>query len=171
MNLMTMRFRAFAWKNNPSALSVTLERRVEETALPYRGSRLEDLGQAKRKIRGEGYFAGEDRWEQWSSLEEEFRKGGPGCLQLPGLPPFLAVLDSLDLLGDPGAGPVRYKFSFTEYRAAAPYEGRGWHQAQAGESLWDYAWRYGKTVEELARANPQIRDVAVLEEGQEVWIP
>ena len=91
-------------------------------------------------------------------------------MQLPGLPPFLAVLDSLDLLGDPGAGPVRYKFSFTEYRAAAPYE------AEAGTRPWR-GRAFGTTPGATARrwrnwpGQSQIRDVAVLEEGQEVWIP
>ena len=43
--------------------------------------------------------------------------------------------------------------------------------AQAGESLWDYARRYEKTMEEMIAANPHIRDIAVLEVGEEVRVP
>lgn len=171
MNLMEMRFRGFTWVHNPTALTVALERNVRETALPYRGSRLEDLGAAKRKITGEGYFTGEGCMDQWRGLQEEFCRGGPGSLQLPGLEPFLAVMDSLRLLGAPGAGLIHYGFAFTEYRAGEDYRGGGVHRAAAGESLWDYAWRYGRTMEEMVGANPHIRDVALLEEGEEVQVP
>ena len=105
MNLMGMRFRDFTWPHNPTALTLALERNVKETALPYRGSRLEDLGEAKRRITGEGYFTGEDCGKQWRQLQAVFRRGGPGSLQLPGQEPFLAVMDSLKLLGRPGGGP------------------------------------------------------------------
>lgn len=171
MNLMGMRFRDFTWPHNPTALTLGLERNLRETALPYRGSRVEDLGVAKRKITGEGYFTGEGAKSQWNALQEVFRRGGPGSLQLPGEEPFLAVMDSLKLLGAPGEGLIHYSFGFTEYRAGQEARGRGVHTGAAGESLWDYARRYGKTMEEMIAANPHIRDIAVLEAGEEVRVP
>lgn len=171
MNLMGMRFRDFTWPHNPTALTLALERNVKETALPYRGSRLEDLGEAKRRITGEGYFTGEGCGEQWRQLQAVFRRGGPGSLQLPGQEPFLAVMDSLKLLGAPGEELIHYSFGFTEHRAGEDGRGRGVHTAQAGESLWDYARRYEKTMEEMIAANPHIRDIAVLGAGEEVRVP
>ena len=132
---------------------------------------LEDLGEAKRRITGEGYFTGEGCRAQWRQLQAVFRRGGPGSLQLPGQEPFLAVMDSLKLLGAPGEELIHYSFGFTEHRAGEAGRGRGVHTAQAGESLWDYARRYEKTMEEMIAANPHIRDIAVLEDGEEVRVP
>lgn len=171
MNQMTMRFKDFTWRNNPTELALELGRNVKETTLPYAGSRLEDLGNVKRRVTGEGYFSGTDCMEQWEALRTVFSLGGPGSLQLPGQKPFLAVMDLLKLLGTPGKELVRYGFSFTEYRAEEAYQGAGIHQAAAGESLWDYAWRYGRGLEEMVEANSHIRDIAILKEGEEVRVP
>lgn len=171
MNLMGMRFKDFTWRDNPTALTVTDSRNLKETVLPYRGTRTEDLGPEKRRVTGEGYFAGEDCWERWSALRKVYAQGGPGSLQLPGQEPFLAVMDGLKLIGAAGKDLVKYSFSFTEYRSGAAYDGTGLHLARAGESLWDYAWRFGRSVEELVAANPDIRDIGALKPGEEVWVP
>lgn len=171
MNLIGMRFRDYTWRNNPTALTVSAGRNVRETALPYAGSRMEDLGESKRRIAGEGYFTGEDCWDQWNTLREVFSRGGPGSLQLPGQEPFPAVMDSLKLIGAAGKNLVKYAFTFTEYGAGERYDGAGTHVAEAGESLWDYAYRYNRSVEELREANPDIRDIARLRAGEEVRVP
>lgn len=171
MNLMGMSFRGFTWKNNPTALTVSDGRNVKETTLPYAGTRAEDLGRQKRRVAGEGYFAGEDCWEQWNALRQVYSKGGPGSLRLPGQEPFLAVMDGLKLIGAAGKDLIKYAFSFLEVKSAGEYDGAGVHRAKAGETLWDHAWRYGRAVEELVRTNPDIRDIAALKEGEEVRIP
>lgn len=171
MNLMGMRFKDFTWRDNPTSLTVTAQRNLRETVLPYRGSRAEDLGQKRQKVTGEGYFAGKDCWEMWNALRAVYASDGPGYLQLPGREPFPAVMDSLKLLGASGESLIKYSFSFTEYQGDKASAGAGSYRAAAGESLWDYAWRYGRTVEELRRANPDIRDVGLLSQGQEVCVP
>lgn len=171
MNLMGMRFKDFTWQNNPTALTVTDSRNVREALMPYAGTKTVDLGRQKRKVTGEGYFTGEDCWDTWTALRNTYSQGGPGSLQLPGQEPFLAVMDSLKLAGAAGKNLVKYAFSFTEYRSGEEYRGQGVHRAAAGESLWDYAWKYGRTVEELLAANPDIRDIGCLKEGEKVNIP
>ncbi len=171
MNLMGMRFKDFTWRDNPTSLTVSESRNLRETDLPYAGSRAEDLGEKKRKVSGEGYFAGEDCWEQWNALRSVYSQKGPGSLQLPGQEPFLAVMDGLKLVGAAGKNLVKYGFSFTEYRSGESPNGAGIHRAAAGESLWDYAWRYGRDVEELRAANPDLRDIGALKEGEEVRVP
>lgn len=168
---MTMRFKGFTWRVNPTQLNLECQRNVKERLLPYVGGSALDLGPKKRRVTGTGYFTGSDCMAQWRKLEEVFAQGGPGSLQLPGQEPFYAVMDSLRLLGQEGKGLVKYGFSFTEHSAGEAYKGRGVHKAAAGESLWDYAWRYGWDVEELRRANLHIRDIAWLEEGEEVHAP
>lgn len=171
MNLMTMRFKSFTWKINPTSLNVECVRNLKETALPFVGSQAVDLGVKKRRVTGQGYFTGADCIDQWRRLEELFAQGGAGCLELPGLEPFWAVLDSLKLLGEAGGGQVKYGFAFTESQAGERYRGQGVHRAAAGESLWDYAGRFGWDMEETRRANPHIRDIAYLEQGEEVYAP
>ena len=171
MNLMTMRFKNFTWPVNPIQLDLECSRSVKETALPFAGAQAVDLGPKKRRVSGQSRFTGPDCMEQWKRLEAVFAQGGPGSLQLPGLEPFLAVMDSLKLLGREGAGQVRYHFSFTEYQRGPAYGGQGVHQAAAGESLWDYCGQYHWDFEALRRANPHIRDIAWLEAGEEVYSP
>ena len=49
--------------------------------------------------------------------------------------------------------------------------GSGTYCAQAGESLWQYANRWGLSIEKLVEANPHIRDICALEEGEKVMLP
>lgn len=171
MNLMTMRFKSFTWQINPTALNVERARNLKETVLPFAATRTVDLGEKKRRVTGQGYFTGEDCMEQFRQLEALFAIGGPGNLELPGLEPFWAVMDSLKLLGEEGGKLAKYSFSFTEAWSGEVYRGQGVHKAAAGESLWDYAGRFGWDIEELRRANPHIRDIACLEQGEEVYAP
>ncbi len=170
-NLMGMSFKDFIWPDNPVSLTVSGGRNVRETEIPYAGTRTVDMGAKKRRVTGEGYFTGETCWKLWNSLYAAYAQGGPGALRLPGQEPFLAVLDSLKLMGAAGKNLVKYAFSFTEFRSGEEYKGAGLHLASEGESLWDYAWRYGRTVEELTAANPDIADIACLRVGEEVRVP
>lgn len=166
-----MRFKGFTWPVNPTALRVECERNLRETMLPFAGSDPVDLGEKKRRVTGEGWFAGKDCDSQWRRLEALFQEGGPGSLQLPGQEPFYAVMDGLKLLGREGPELLKYGFSFTEHHGGERWRGQGVHRAAAGESLWDYAGRYGWDMEELRRANLHIRDIACLEQGEEVFAP
>ena len=171
MNLMSMSFQDFVWRNNPTSLTVSDERTVRETLLPHAGTQTEDLGRQKRRVTGEGYFVGEDCWEQWNALHTIYSRGGAGSLRLPGQHPFLAVMDGLKLIGAAGKNLLRYSFSFVELEGAADYRGKGVHRAAEGESLWDYAWRWKRDIEELRQENPHLRDIGYLLSGEEVIVP
>ena len=171
MRLMGMRFKDFTWKDNPVSLRVAHARRVGEVNVPYGESKAEELGPQRRNVTGEGYFAGEDCMEAWAGLQGAFSQGGPGLLQLPGVEPFWALMASLELVGAQGKDLVRYTFSFTEWEGRVAYAGSGTYRAQAGESLWQYANRWGLSIEKLVEANPHIRDICALEEGEKVMLP
>ena len=109
--------------------------------------------------------------ETWNGLQAAFSQRGPGILQLPGVEPFWALMDSLELIGAQGKDLVRYAFSFTEWDAQSDFLGSGTYLAQEGESLWDYANRWGIPIETLVGANPHIRDICDLKEGEKVVIP
>lgn len=171
MNLMTMGFGGFTWQVNPTSLRLEWARDIKETALPFAGRVLTDLGVKKRRVTGEGYFTGPECMERWQALSAAFAKGGSAYLQLPGQAPFLAVMAELKLLGEPGEDAVHYSFVFTEEKGQEGYRGGRVHKAAAGESLWDYAWRYRVPIEQMHKANPHIRDIACLEQGEEVRVP
>ena len=142
---MTMRFKGYTWQVNPTSLQVACARSVKETPLPFAGGLTVDLGLKKRRVSGEGYFVGADCMDQWRRREE--------------------------VLGQEGPELVRYSFSFAEHRAGERWQGQGRHLALAGESLWDYAGRYGWDMEALRKANLHIRDIAELSQGEEVFSP
>ena len=168
--LMAMSYKTFFFRDNPVSLSVEEEKNVKEVLVPFQGTGAEDLGRKRRRVKGEGYFTGEDCWQQWNELQKLYREPDPGSLRLPGQLPFLAVMDQLKLIGVAGENLIKYSFSFVEWESSAAYTGRGVHRAKAGESLWDYAYRFGRTIEELVEANTQIRDVACLEQGEKVIV-
>ncbi len=171
MRLMGMRFRDFTWQDNPVSLRVTSARNVLETKVPYGKTKTEELGQERRKVTGEGYFSGANCMETWNDLQTAFSQRGPGILQLPGVEPFWALMDSLELIGAQGKDLVRYAFSFTEWDAQGDFLGSGVYRAKEGESLWDYANKWGISVDTLVQANPHIRDICDLKEGEKVVIP
>lgn len=171
MRLMGMRFKDFTWRDNPVSLRVASARRVGEVSIPYGESRAEELGPQCRRVSGEGYFSGPGCMDDWAALQAAFAQGGPGLLQLPGLGPFWALMDSLELMGAQGKDLVRYAFSFTEWRGGEAWRGSGSYSAQAGESLWDYANRWQTPIQALVEANPHIQDICALKEGERVVVP
>ena len=171
MNLMTMRYRGFTWSINPTDLRIECARRIKETALPFMGASAEDMGEKKRRVKGEGYFTGRNGLGQWRRLEELMRDGRAGYLQLPGQEPIWAELETLRLLGEEGEDLIKYEFSFIEMGGVKKELAEGRRTAAQGESLWDYAGRYGWDIERLREANPHIRDIACLQGGEEVYFP
>lgn len=171
MRLMGMRFRDFTWQDNPVSLQVESAKNVAEVRVPYGESRAEELGQQRRKVTGEGYFSGADCMERWAALQRAYAQEGPGRLQLPGLTPFWALMDRLELTGAQGKDLVRYSFSFTEWEGQPAFSGRGTYRAQEGESLWDYANRWGLSIEALVESNPHIPNINELEAGEKVVVP
>ena len=142
-NLMAMSYKTFFFRDNPVSLSVEEEKNVKEILLPFCEA----------------------------GAEAVYREADPGSLRLPGQLPFLAVMEKLQLIGAAGENLLKYAFSFVEWESGKAYSGRGVHRAEEGESLWDYAYRFGRTVEELVEANPQIRDIACLACGEKVVVP
>ena len=171
MNLMGMSFRSFLWRNNPTSLTVSDERTLKETVLPYAGTKAEDLGRQKRRVTGEGYFVGDDCWTQWNALHDLYLQGGAGSLRLPGQKPFLAIFNSLKLIGAAGKNLLKYSFTFVETQSETEYDGRGAYTAKEGESLWDYAHRWNRSMDTLTAANPDLPDIGCLKAGERVIVP
>lgn len=63
------------------------------------------------------------------------------------------------------------KDGVTEWEGQPAFSGSGTYRAQEGESLWDYANRWGLSIEALVESNPHIPNINELEAGEKVVVP
>lgn len=164
-----MRFGGFVFPNDPASVQVTHRGMIRETVAADGTARTECVGVYKRRVTGKGCFTGESAMEQYRALEELFGESGP--LFLPGRAPFEAVLSELSLTGVRETDAVSYSFTFIETGDAPTGLSGRTYLAKEGESLWDYAYFSGVSIDALAEANPQIGCIAALKAGEAVHIP
>ena len=53
-----MRFKDFIWSKNPETFNISITRDIKELSIPFYGSVMQDYGEQKRIIKGEGEFSG-----------------------------------------------------------------------------------------------------------------
>ncbi len=167
MSLMTMQFKSFIWPDNPAQVEVKEERRIQTRLIPFSQENSENLGMLCRRVSGKGHFTGDSGLQNFRSLEAVFHEGSAGSLQLPGLLPFRAVMESLTLIGNAGSRAIEYTFSFVEQKEETAEKTKQ-RLAAAGESLWEYAQRFDVNVDKLIALNLHIRDIAELKQGEKV---
>ena len=97
--------------------------------------------------------------------------GETDTLYLPGHRPFKAVLSELALIGVPEKNTVPYTFAFVETAGKNEAVSGRTYRAKAGESLWDYAYFTGVSIDRLAENNRHIACIAALKDGEEVHVP
>ena len=90
---------------------------------------------------------------------------------MPGHRPFEAVLSELALIGVPEKNTVPYTFAFVETAGKSKAVSGRTYRAKAGESLWDYAYFTGVSIDRLAENNRHIACIAALKDGEEVHVP
>lgn len=159
-----MEFKGFRWSVNPSEIALSCGRNLEERALPFSGSHLQELGRKKRQVSGKGCFLGKDSLRQFRELQRLFEEGGAGMLFMPGFPPFRAVFSSLQLQAAGRPEETRYTFSFLEEDAPPMPEERAAYTCREHDSLWRAAAAMGVPLEALLEQN-RILWANDLEEG------
>lgn len=82
-----------------------------------------------------------------------------------------AVLSELALIGVPEKNTVPYTFAFVETAGKSEAVSGRTYRAKAGESLWDYAYFTGVSIDRLAENNRHIACIAALKDGEEVHVP
>lgn len=173
--MLNMRYKSFVWPNNPYACKLSTSRELVTHRFPGRGCGLEDLGKNIRVLTGEGEFFGENAYETMKELLAVFYEGGTGVLVHPVVDMNRAWFQELELLQEPRADYVKYRFSFWEDGdsgvAQQGTKTSGNHSVQAGENLWQIAELYGTTVENLLTANGWIQNPNSLTVGRMVVIP
>lgn len=186
MNLAPMRYKNYVWPNNPYAYSISFKRGIAARKVPYGRYALQDLGMNYRVMEGEGEFAGEGAYREFQKLASVFYENGPGVLVHPVWQTTKAYFVSLEVVQEPTADYVRYRFSFWEEweskaalrsveksgGSAAPQQGETaeYYTVLRGDSLWSIAARQGLRLEELLQLNPRIKNPNYIVAGEKVRI-
>lgn len=194
MPLSKMRFKTFEWPHNPRVYSIQFERSMAVNQIPFGGYVLQELGQTRRVMRGEGEFVGEDAYTTFQKLASLFYERSAGTLVHPLWDTTTAWLVSLRLEQEPRADYVAYSFEFWEDRsggsgalkqiAAAEQESGAenstaavassssevWHTVVKGECLWRIANDYGVSLTGVIALNPQIKNPNLIYVGQRVRV-
>lgn len=190
MKLTPMRYKDYTWPHNPETCRVEMERKVAAQKVPFGGYVLQDLGVAHRVMRGEGVFAGEGAYEEFRELVQVFEEDGAGMLVHPVWQAMRAHFTALEVLEEPRPDFVRYTFEFWEDggrtgltllaeapdteppedapEAGATVSSAEYHTVVKGDTLWGIGKRYGVTLANLIRLNPQIKNPNLIYPGNEV---
>lgn len=160
MNLMTMQFGSFVFPVNPTELKLERACLLRETVGVDGEERVEAVGKRRARVAGKGHFTGENAMAVYRELEALF--GETETLYLPGHRPFEAVLSELALIGVPEKNTVPYTFAFVETAGKSEAVSGRTYRAKAGESLWDYAYFTGVSIDRLAENNRHITCIAAL---------
>ena len=191
MRLKPMRYKDYTWPHNPETYTVEYRRQVVSHKVPLGGWCLQDLGQVRRVLRGEGTFAGDGAYEEFQDLAAVFFQEGPGMLVHPVWLTVSAYFVELELLEEPLPDYVRYSFAFWEDGAAggltelpaetvsgasggtsAAESGGGQiYTVRKGDTLWGIAGQYGVPLTALIGANPQIKNPNLIYPGDRVNLP
>lgn len=172
----TMEFVSFRWPQNPTTLSVAHTRQVQEQLLPYHGTAIQDLGKRGLVITGEGVFRGASAETQFACLRRYYDEGTVGVLRLMGMPPVMAKLIKLELVGKFEPDKLGYRFTFWEDSSVPlpPERPKAIHRTctvKEGDTLWHIANQYDTTVEILLLENPDIQWPNALTAGRQVVLP
>lgn len=172
MKQQLMEFAGFRWPQNPASLSVSHARQVQTQAVPYGGEILQDLGRRSIVVTGEGVLKGSRAPMQFETLRKFYETGTVDVLRIMGLPPIMARLTKLELVGKYNPDKLGYRFTFCE-DITAPLPKRtvrhgDVYTAQEGDNLWQIANENGTTVETLQVKNPQIQWPGFLPTGMQV---
>ena len=184
VKLAAMRYKDYVWPHNPRVYTIRYERSMGERKVPFGRYVLQDLGPAKRVMRGEGEFVGEGAYQEFKELASVFYEDGPGLLVHPVWQTSNAFFVELSLKQEPRADYVRYTFAFWEgyeghstgiqvsggEKPSAPSGGGGrvWHTVQRGGTMWGIARDNGLSLTQLIALNPQIKNPNLILVGEKV---
>lgn len=153
-----MSYRGYGFATNPSVIRIKHRARITRNSVPFQTENTVNFGRKACEISGEGELVGYDCEKQFAEIRRLFLDGGSGLLLLPGLEPFYAFFESLELLDEPSDRLIKYSFSFCEDTSAKHFETQTPKSctAKAGETLWDISYENNIAIEELLGKNPNI---------------
>ena len=193
MLLAPMKYKDFTWPHNPRTYTIQYQRSMADHKVPFGRYHLQDLGPARRVMKGEGEFVGPDAYDTFKALATVFYADGPGLLIHPVWQAANVYFVELSLAQEPQPDYVRYTFTFWEsYDDYAPYarevtatpaasssgaaanpkapDTTAYHTVGSGDTLWAIAHRYGVSLTQLIAWNPQIKNPNLIYPGEKVRV-
>ena len=170
MKNVPMRFCGYTLHHNPATIKTEFVGNIRELSSPCCAPVSEHLGNRLRRISGEGELYGANCIAQFKELQNLFESGAEGLLSLPHLPAMYAYLKELRMIAEPREDVLGYRFVFLESRPAPLDEmiTKTHTTMIEGESLWNIAYRYRVSIDELVRLNPQIKYIDYLDAEERV---
>lgn len=170
MILATMRFKGYTWHHNPKYLEINDEKTTNEMKIPYSAAVLQSLGRKSRTVKGVAELYGSDCLKQYDELYKIYLMGGGGMLSLPELSPFYAELVSLKMKAQTTPDVIEYSFVFKERMQDGIKQTKEMFYTvkENGENLWDIAYDFDTTVDELVRLNTQLKYPDELKKGERI---
>jgi len=187
VKLTAMRYKDYVWPHNPRVYTIEYQRKMGEQKVPFGRYALQDLGPAKRVMRGEGEFVGLEAYQEFKRLATVFYEDGPGLLVHPVWQTANAYFVELSLRQEPRPDYVRYTFAFWEgyeghstgiqveeapsgtQDGTAGNESAGqWYTVRRGDTLWGIAQRNGLSLTAIISLNPQIKNPNLILPGEKV---
>lgn len=166
-----MRYKGFEWSHNPKKLRIRNGKKTVDIIYPFSYVNAREAFRQGCVISGEGELYGEDCIKQFNRLNRLFAQRGEGVLCVSGMPSVKAYFTRLELLCEPAENVISYAFEFEESSTEEKKNtGVSYHIVKDGETLWDIAYLYGVTVEELLLLNLQIRRPDSIREGERISI-
>lgn len=167
-----MRFNAVSMRHNPEKLSISGKNRLHEYLSPCCEADSVSIGKELRRITGEGILCGEDCLEQYKTLEGFRNRQTAAKLVLAGMQPMYACLRELSMTAKPEDNVLHYHFEFAEMQSPRRSSRRESYYLTMteGESLWDIAYLFGTSVEQLTALNPHIPMIDEIREGERIRI-
>lgn len=187
VKLASMQFKEFVWPHNPRVYSIDFRREIALHKLPFGRYQLQNLGQTRRVMQGEGEFVGPFAYRDFKRLASLFYEETPGALIHPIWQSAKAYFVELSLREEPREDYVQYRFAFWECPettlgpSLSPVSSAGgeggavarpetvrYHTVQKGDTLWKIAKDNGTTVAALLQINPQIKNPNLIRVGEQV---
>lgn len=169
-----MKFKTFTWPNDPRTCRLQAVRATALHKYPGGTYQLEDLGVKQRILTGEGEFFGSMAYTYMDQLIRVYEEPGEGVLIHPLIMLRKMMFTELEILEEPRAWYVAYRFTFTEcdteeYTASRQKPGSsGKYIVQWGDTLYSIAMTTGASLTRLLELNPDIGNPNVLTAGQVV---
>lgn len=161
MNLIPMKYKNYIWPHNPSELKISSIKNLKEFIRPFYGSVFQDFGREKRIITGRGEFYGENCLEQFDELFSIFKSNDSGLLCIPNMSPFVAEFKSFEMDVQNKPNIIGYSFEFWEDMSDIfkdDYRLNETHKVEEGETLWDIAYIYNISINDLLKINKNIKN-------------
>ena len=169
-----MKCKTFTGPNDPRTCRLQASRATALHKYPGGTYRLEDLGVKQRILTGEGEFFGNMAYTDMDQLIRVYEEPGEGLLIHPLIRLRKMMFTELEILEEPRAWYVAYRFTFTEcdteeYSASRQKPGSsGSYIAQPGDTLYAISMRSSVPLTRLLVLNPEIKNPNVLTAGQVV---